>query len=182
MNTKDILFICGGAFDGLDKIVNTRSNKSGIGFKAKVNHTDDKLNHTKLMQLAEPRDLVAFGLIPEFVGRVPVIAPLHDLSEKDLRTILVEPENALVRQYTELFKMDGINLTIEEQVYDHITALAVENKTGARGLRAIMEKILLEIMYESPSVEGITDINIFLNDNGIIENRYKVGDDDGSSF
>ncbi|NNJ73703.1 MAG: ATP-dependent Clp protease ATP-binding subunit ClpX, partial [Anderseniella sp.] len=147
VDTANILFICGGAFAGLDKIIASRGKGAGIGFGAEVKEEDDKKTGELLREL-EPEDLLKFGLIPEFVGRLPVIATLEDLDESALVEILSEPKNALVKQYQRLFEMEDVNLNITDDALSAIAVKAIERKTGARGLRSIMEGILLDTMYD----------------------------------
>ncbi|OEJ68051.1 ATP-dependent Clp protease ATP-binding subunit ClpX [Magnetovibrio blakemorei] len=159
VDTTNILFICGGAFAGLDKIIASRGKGSSIGFGADVKSPDARGVGEVLREL-EPEDLLKFGLIPEFVGRVPVLATLEDLDEAALITILTEPKNALVKQYQLLFEMEDVQLTFTEGALLHIAKRAVERKTGARGLRSIMEAILLETMFDLPSLDGVEEVVI----------------------
>jgi len=159
VDTTNILFICGGAFAGLDKIISQRGKGSSIGFGADVQSADDRGVGEVLMEL-EPEDLLKFGLIPEFVGRVPVLATLEDLDEEALITILTDPKNALVKQYQRLFDMEDVQLTFTDGALMDISKRAVERKTGARGLRSIMESILLDTMYDLPSLDGVEEIVI----------------------
>jgi ATP-dependent Clp protease ATP-binding subunit ClpX len=145
VDTANILFICGGAFAGLDKIISARGNDTSIGFSAKVEDPEER-GVGELFKELEPEDLLKFGLIPEFVGRLPVLATLEDLDEDALITILSEPKNALVKQYQMLFEMEGVRLTFHEDALRAIAAKAIERKTGARGLRSILEGILLDTM------------------------------------
>lgn len=157
VDTTNILFICGGAFAGLEKVIAQRTNKSSIGFGANVSGPDERKTGEVLRDV-EPEDLLKFGLIPEFIGRVPVLATLEDLDEDALVTILTEPKNALVKQYQTLFSMENVRLTFTPQALREIAKKAVEHKTGARGLRAIIERLLLETMFELPSMEGVGEI------------------------
>ena len=157
VDTTNILFICGGAFAGLEKVIAQRTNKSSIGFGANVSGPDDRKTGEVLRDV-EPEDLLKFGLIPEFIGRVPVLATLEDLDEDALVKILTEPKNALVKQYQALFSMENVRLTFTPQALCEIAKKAVERKTGARGLRAIIERLLLETMFELPSMEGVGEI------------------------
>lgn len=160
VDTTNILFICGGAFDGLDKVIRARSEKSGIGFGADV-RTRNRKDISKILQDVEPEDLVKFGLIPEFVGRLPVVATLDELNEDALIQILTEPKNALVKQYWKMFNMEGgVDLEFREPALRAIAKKALSRKTGARGLRSIMEDILLDIMYDLPSLENVTKVVI----------------------
>ncbi len=159
VDTTNILFICGGAFAGLEKIIAARSEGSGIGFAATVKDPQDRRVGDLLRDVA-PEDLVKFGLIPEFIGRLPVIATLEDLDEPALIQILTEPKNALVRQYQRLFAMEETELTFHEDALKAIAKHAIERKTGARGLRSIMEGILLDTMFDLPSLEGVEEVVI----------------------
>ena len=159
VDTTNILFICGGAFAGLDKIISDRGTKTSIGFKAKVQAPEDR-RIGQLFSVMEPEDLLKFGLIPEFVGRLPVIATLEDLDEDALVTILTEPKNALVKQYQRLFEMENVELTFHEDALRAIARKAIERKTGARGLRSILEAILLDTMYELPGLKGVKEVVI----------------------
>ncbi len=163
VDTANILFICGGAFAGLDKIIRERSEKSGIGFTASVKGKDDLKAVGEILREIESGDLVKFGLIPEFIGRLPMIATLDELDESALMQILTEPRNSLVRQYQKLFEMEGVELEFREEALSAIAKLAMERKTGARGLRSIMEGALLEIMYEIPSEEHVSKVVIEAN-------------------
>jgi ATP-dependent Clp protease ATP-binding subunit ClpX len=157
IDTTNILFICGGAFDGLEKVIRNRSEKSGIGFGATVRGEKDMVVGAVLRE-AEPEDLIKFGLIPELVGRLPVVATLDELGEKALIQILTEPKNALVKQYQRLLAMEGADLEIRPQALSAIAAKALKRKTGARGLRSILEHVLLDIMYELPSLENVRKV------------------------
>jgi ATP-dependent Clp protease ATP-binding subunit ClpX len=159
VDTTNILFICGGAFAGLERIINQRSKGTGIGFAAQVRAPDDRRTGAVLREL-EPEDLLRFGLIPEFVGRLPVVATLEDLDEAALVQILSEPKNALVKQYQRLFEMEDVKLTIPEEALKAISRRAIERKTGARGLRSIMEGILLDTMYDLPGMTGVEEVVI----------------------
>ncbi len=159
VDTSNILFICGGAFAGLDKIISDRGMDTSIGFSAKVEAPDER-GAGDLFKELEPEDLLKFGLIPEFVGRLPVLATLEDLDEDALITILSEPKNALVKQYQMLFEMEGVRLTFHEDALRAIAKRAIERKTGARGLRSILEGILLDTMYELPGLEGVEEVVI----------------------
>ncbi len=158
VDTSQILFICGGAFSGLEKVIQNRSTASGIGFGAEVRSRQDEKNIGKLLKDVEPEDLVKYGLIPEFVGRLPVVATLEELDEIALVRILVEPKNALVKQYQQLFSMEGALLDIREEALQAIARRAMARKTGARGLRTIMESTLLNSMYELPSLENVSKV------------------------
>jgi len=157
VDTTNILFICGGAFAGLDKIISQRDKGTSIGFGADVKNTQDK-NTGEWMKNLEPEDLLKYGLIPEFVGRLPMIATLEDLDEKSLVKILEEPKNSLTKQYQELFKLDGAKLVFKDNALKEIAIKAIKKKTGARGLRSILENILLKTMYDLPSQENIEEV------------------------
>ncbi len=159
IDTSNILFICGGAFADLHKIIQQRSDQSGIGFSADVKSKDD-IDISNLVKQVEPQDLIKFGLIPEFVGRLPVTAVLEQLDEKALIEILTEPKNALTRQYQSLFSHEGVELDFRKDALVAIAQLAIERKTGARGLRSIIEYALLEVMYELPSMHGLKKVVI----------------------
>jgi ATP-dependent Clp protease ATP-binding subunit ClpX len=160
VDTGNILFIVGGAFAGLDKVIRDRSTKGGIGFSAEVRSKDDKRNVGEVLAEVEPEDLIHYGLIPEFVGRLPVVATLEELDEDALVTILTEPKNALVKQYQRLFDMEGAELELREDALRAIARKAMERKTGARGLRTILEHILLDTMYDLPSMENVSKVVI----------------------
>ena len=151
IDTSNILFICGGAFSGIDEVVKQRTDKSGIGFSAAIKDTDASVQN--LVDQLEPEDLVKYGLIPEFVGRLPVISTLHELDEESLVRILKEPKNALVDQYKYLFDLDSVNLDFKESALKEVARQAIKRKTGARGLRSIMEEILMDTMFELPNEE-----------------------------
>ncbi|MDY5577889.1 MAG: ATP-dependent Clp protease ATP-binding subunit ClpX [Lachnospiraceae bacterium] len=155
IDTTNILFICGGAFDGLDKIIETRIDKKSIGFGAEITESVDN-NADRLLHQVMPQDLVKFGLIPEFIGRVPATVTLDQLKEEDLVRILKEPKNAIVKQYKKLFELDEVELEFTEEAVQAIAKKSFERKTGARGLRAIMEDCMMEIMYEIPSDDNIS--------------------------
>lgn len=159
VDTTNILFICGGAFAGLDKIISQRGKGSAIGFGADIKE-EDKRGAGELLKEIEPEDLLKFGLIPEFIGRVPVIATLEDLDKDALVSILTQPKNALVKQYQHLFTMDKTSLNVTRDALEAIAEKAIERKTGARGLRAIMENILLDSMYELPDMENVNEVII----------------------
>ena len=158
VDTTNILFICGGAFAGLEKVIRQRTEKGGIGFGAAVHSKDEDAKVTELLQTVEPEDLIKFGLIPELIGRLPVIATLAELDEAALINILTEPKNALVKQYQALFAMEGVELEIEESALSSIAKLAMARKTGARGLRSIVEQSLLETMYLLPSLQEVKKV------------------------
>ena len=157
IDTTNILFICGGAFDGLEKVIQNRSEKSGIGFGASVKSKTER-SITEVFSQIEPEDLIKFGLIPELVGRLPVIATLGELTEDALVQILTEPKNALVKQYQALFGMDGVDLEIRASALMAIARKALRRKTGARGLRSIVEQALMDIMFDLPTLEGVEKV------------------------
>jgi ATP-dependent Clp protease ATP-binding subunit ClpX len=158
VDTTNILFICGGAFDGLEKIIRGRSEKSGIGFGADVRSLKNSKDIGEILRTVEPEDLIKFGLIPEFVGRLPVVATLEELDEKALIQILTEPKNALIKQYQKLFLMEGVDLEVRLPGLNAIASKALARKTGARGLRSILEQVLLEIMFELPTMENVSKV------------------------
>jgi len=159
VDTTNILFICGGAFAGLEKIISTRGKSTSIGFGATVQSPDDRRTG-EVLRKVEPEDLLKFGLIPEFVGRLPVIATLDDLDEDALKKILTEPKNALVKQYQRLFEMENTELTFQDEALNVVAKKAIERRTGARGLRSIMEGILLDTMFELPGLESVEQVVI----------------------
>jgi len=159
VDTTNILFICGGAFFGLEKIISARGRRTSIGFGANVLSPEDRKSG-EIFSNVEPEDLLKYGLIPEFVGRLPVVATLGDLDELTLRRILIEPKNALVRQYQRLFKMENVELTLADDALAAISKKAIERKAGARGLRSIMEVLLLDTMFDLPSLEGVERVVI----------------------
>ena len=159
VDTTNILFVCGGAFSGLDKIISNRGKGMSIGFGADVRSPEER-NTGEILRDVEPEDLLKFGLIPEFVGRLPVLATLDNLDADALVEILTQPKNALVKQYQRLFEMEVVRLTFTDGAYTSIAKMAVERKTGARGLRSIMENILLDTMYELPGLEGVEEVVI----------------------
>ncbi len=168
VNTSNILFVCGGAFADLHKIVRERTQKSCIGFSAQVKSKDDTLTASDLMERVEPQDLIKFGLIPEFIGRLPVLAVLDELDEEALVSILTKPKNALTKQYQKLFQFEGVEIAFQENALRAIAQKAIKRKSGARGLRSILEHALLDLMYELPSTEGlqkiVIDENVVLKD------------------
>jgi len=169
VDTKNILFICGGAFAGLDKIIQQRSTEaSGIGFGAKVKSSERKTETGKLLSDVEPEDLIKFGLIPEFVGRLPVVATLEELDEAALVKILTEPKNAITKQFKKLFEMEGVELEFRPDALSAIARKALKRKTGARGLRTIVESVLLDTMYELPSLENVSKVVV---DESVIEHK-----------
>jgi ATP-dependent Clp protease ATP-binding subunit ClpX len=159
VDTTNILFVCGGAFAGLEKIISARGRSTSIGFSAKVLAPEDR-KAGEIFRDVEPEDLLKYGLIPEFVGRLPVVATLEDLDEPSLKLILTQPKNALVKQYQRLFEMESIDLTLAEEALGAIARKAIDRKTGARGLRSIMESILLDTMFDLPSLEGVEEVVI----------------------
>lgn len=158
MDTGNILFICGGAFAGLDKVIKDRSEKGGIGFSAEVKSKAGSKNFGQTLKDLEPEDLVRYGLIPEFVGRLPVIATLEELDKAALVAILKEPKNSLVRQYTKLFEMENVEVDFRDDALEAVATKAMERKIGARGLRSIMEAVLLDTMYRLPSEENVAKV------------------------
>jgi len=170
VNTANILFICGGAFGGLDRIIRERSEKGGIGFSAEVNSRDDKKSMSELLQNVEPEDLIKYGLIPEFVGRLPVTATLDELDEDQLVQILLEPKNAITKQYARLFEMEGCEIEFREDALRRVARKSMERKTGARGLRSILENVLLDTMYDLPSLENVTKVVV---DAGVINGESR---------
>ena len=165
VDTTNILFICGGAFSGLEKVIRRRTEKGGIGFGAQVKNVDDSKRDIELLHQVEPEDLIKYGLIPEFVGRVPVITTLDELDESALMQILTEPKNALTKQFAKLFKMEGVELEFRETALKAIAQRALDRRTGARGLRSIIEHALLDTMYDLPSLKGVSKVVI---DEGLI--------------
>lgn len=159
IDTKNILFICGGAFDGLSKIINKRTDKSSLGFGSEIKSSSDKTN-TNIFEKVEPQDLVKYGLVPELVGRLPVITVLNDLDEDALVKILTQPKNSLIKQFTKLFDYDNIDLVFTEEAKSAIAKKAIAQKTGARGLRAVVEGILMNVMFTAPSENDIVSIVI----------------------
>lgn len=166
VDTANILFICGGAFAGLDKVILNRSEKAGIGFSAEVRSKEEERKAHEVIDELEADDLITYGLIPEFVGRLPVVATLEELDEDALVTILTEPKNALSKQYGKMIEMEGSELEIREEALHAIAKKAMERKTGARGLRTILENLLLDTMYELPSLEGVSKVVI---DEAVVE-------------
>ncbi len=179
IDTSNILFICGGAFAGVDKIIRDRSDKSGIGFSAEVRSPEAEKLVGETLQDVEPEDLVKYGLIPEFVGRLPMIATLNELNEEALVQILKEPKNSLTKQYAKLFEMEGVEIQFRDDALRAIARKAQQRKTGARGLRSIMESVLLDTMYNIPSQDGVTKVVI---DEAVINGEsepllmYETGD------
>jgi ATP-dependent Clp protease ATP-binding subunit ClpX len=170
VDTSNILFICGGAFSGLEKVIRGRTEKGGIGFGAQVKNIDDSKRDVELLHQVEPEDLIKYGLIPEFVGRLPVVATLDELDEAALIQILTEPKNALTKQFAKLFKMEGVELEFREDALNAIAKRALALRTGARGLRSIIEHSLLDTMYDLPSLKGVSKVVV---DNGLISGDGK---------
>jgi len=169
IDTTNILFICGGAFDGLEKVIQNRTEKSGIGFSATV-HSKSEKKAAELFRSVEPEDLIKFGLIPELVGRLPVVATLGELTEEAMVQILTEPRNALVKQYQKLFAMDGVELEVRPSALAAIARRALERKTGARGLRSVIEHVLIDTMFDLPTLDGVAKVVI---DEHIVEDGAK---------
>jgi len=170
VDTSNILFICGGAFSGLEKVIRGRTEKGGIGFGAQVKNVDETKRDVELLHQVEPEDLIKYGLIPEFVGRLPVVATLDELDEPALVQILTEPKNALTKQFVKLFKMEGVELEFREDALNAIAKRALARRTGARGLRSIIEHALLDTMYDLPSLKGVSKVVV---DNGLISGDGK---------
>jgi len=170
VDTSNILFICGGAFAGLEKVIQNRSDKSGIGFSAQLKNKKDNKDFEKILNSLESEDLVKYGLIPEFVGRLPVVTTLHELDEGALIDILTKPKNALTKQFHALFKMEEVELEFREEALKLIAKKALARKIGARGLRSILEDILLDTMYELPSLEGVSKVVV---DENVVNNIAK---------
>jgi ATP-dependent Clp protease ATP-binding subunit ClpX len=170
VNTAGILFICGGAFAGLERVIQNRTERAGIGFSADVRSKQDAQEINRLLSQLEPDDLVRFGLIPEFVGRLPVAAVLEELDEEALMAILKEPKNALVKQYAKLFQMEGCQLELREDALRAVARKARERKTGARGLRTILENILLDVMYDLPSMQNVSKVVV---DDAVVRGEAK---------
>ena len=164
VDTTNILFVCGGAFSGLDKIISQRSKGTSIGFGAEVRSIDDKKTG-EVIKTLEPEDLLKYGLIPEFIGRMPIVAPLEDLDEQSMVKILKEPKNSLIKQYQQIFRFEGVKLTFKEEALLEIAKKAITKKTGARGLRAILESLLLKTMFDLPSQENVQDVIV---DRGVV--------------
>src|SRR5271165_245574 len=170
VDTTNILFVCGGAFSGLEKIIAQRRQGTSIGFGAEVLSPDDRKDISILLRETEPEDLIKFGLIPEFVGRLPVVATLEELDEAALIQILVEPKNALIKQYHKIFRMEGVELEVREPALQAIASRALARKTGARGLRSILEQVLLDVMYDLPSQANLSRVIV---DEATIANEGK---------
>ncbi len=165
VDTRNMLFICGGAFAGLEKVIRNRSEKGGIGFGAEIKTKEEDRNFGEIVADVEPEDLISYGLIPEFIGRLPVVATLEELDQEALVQILTEPRNALVKQYQKLFDLEGVELEFRDEALTAIAQRSMERKTGARGLRSIMEQALLDSMYELPSAKGVKKVVV---DAGVI--------------
>ena len=163
VDTSNILFICGGAFSGLEKVIRGRTEKGGIGFGAQVKNVDETKRDAELLHQVEPEDLIKYGLIPEFVGRLPVVATLDELDEAALLQILTEPKNALTKQFAKLFKMEGVELEFRDDALAAIAKRALARRTGARGLRSIIEHSLLDTMYDLPSLKGVSKVVVDSN-------------------
>jgi len=170
VDTSNILFVCGGAFSGLEKVIRGRTEKGGIGFGAQVKNVDDTKRDAELLHQVEPEDLIKYGLIPEFVGRLPVVATLDELDEGALVQILTEPKNALTKQFAKLFKMEGVELEFRETALNAIAKRALARRTGARGLRSIIEHVLLDTMYDLPYLKGVSKVVV---DEGLISGEGK---------
>ena len=170
VSTHNILFVCGGAFAGLDRVIRDRTERSSIGFGGVVYGENEARGVGEVLRQVEPEDLIRYGLIPEFVGRLPVVATLEELDEDALVRILTAPKNSLVKQYKFLFDMEGVELDIREDALRAVAKKAMQRKTGARGLRSIMESILLDSMYELPSMEGVSKV--------VVEENAVKGDSD----
>ena len=170
VDTSNILFVCGGAFSGLEKVIRGRTEKGGIGFGAQVKNIDDTKRDVELLHQVEPEDLIKYGLIPEFVGRLPVVTTLDELDEAALVQILTEPKNALTKQFSKLFKMEGVELEFREDALNAIAKRALARRTGARGLRSIIEHALLDTMYDLPSLKGVSKVVV---DDGLINGDGK---------
>ncbi len=166
VDTRNVLFICGGAFSGLEKVIQQRSEKSGIGFGADIKSISNDARMSEFLPDLEPEDLIKYGLIPEFVGRMPIIATLEELDEEALMTILTEPKNALIKQFGKLFELENVELEIRQDALKAVAKKAMDRKTGARGLRSILEKALLETMFELPSMNDVTKVTV---DSSVIE-------------
>jgi len=166
VDTRNVLFICGGAFSGLEKVIQQRSEKSGIGFGADIKRISNDARMSEFLPDLEPEDLIKYGLIPEFVGRMPIIATLEELDEEALMTILTEPKNALIKQFGKLFELENVELEIRQDALKAVAKKAMDRKTGARGLRSILEKALLETMFELPSMNDVTKVTV---DSSVIE-------------
>ena len=170
VDTSQILFICGGAFDGLEKIIQERTEDAGMGFSASLKDDAKKKNLSRLFAMVEPSDLIKFGLIPEFTGRMPVITALEELDKKALINILLEPKNALIKQYANLFALEDVKVEFTKAAIESAADLALNRKTGARGLRSILEESLLEVMFDLPSVEGV--VKVIIDKDTIVSQKH----------
>ncbi len=170
VDTRNILFICGGAFSGLEKVIQSRSERTGIGFHAEIRTKANAKQTGEVLRMVEPEDLIKYGLIPEFVGRLPVVAILDELDERALIQILTEPKNALAKQYQKLFKLEGVELEIREDAMLAVAKRAMDRKTGARGLRSILERALLDVMFDLPSTENVKKVVV---ESGVITDGAK---------
>ena len=182
VDTSNILFICGGTFTGLDKIIRNRIGSKSMGFEAEIHMTNDEDDTDKIVSMVQPEDLIKYGLIPEFIGRIPILATLNTLSEDALVRILTEPKNALVKQYKKLFEVEGVDLKFSDEAYQAVARDAINRKSGARGLRAILESVMLDIMYDIPSMPGVQECvieeNVITKGESpllIYENKDKAG-------
>ena len=168
LNTQNILFICGGAFVGLDKIVERRTGGKTLGFHAPASYREEPKNASKILSSVEPEDLLAFGMIPEFIGRLPVLTALEQLTEEELIKILTEPRNALIKQFTKLLAMDDVSLTVTKDALSALAEAAVKKGTGARALRSLLEKIMLDVMYEAPDRDDLVGVTL---NRAVVEGR-----------
>ncbi|GJQ64685.1 MAG: ATP-dependent Clp protease ATP-binding subunit ClpX [Melioribacteraceae bacterium] len=171
INTKNILFIVGGAFDGIDSIIASRINKNRMGFDTE-NSKAENLKEDDMIQLTQPEDLLGYGLIPELIGRLPVVAPLHNLNEDAMKNILTQPKNAIIKQYKKLFMLEGVDLEFDKPALDAMVKKAIERKTGARALRSIVENVLLDVMYDLPSMENVD--KCLITEETVKENKAPV--------
>jgi ATP-dependent Clp protease ATP-binding subunit ClpX len=172
VDTKNVLFICGGAFSGLEKVIRDRSEKAGIGFSAEIRSKVDAKSMDDLLREVEPGDLIKYGLIPELIGRLPVVSTLEELDEKALFNILTEPKNSLVKQFRKIFEMEGAELEFRDSALQNIAARCVEKKTGARGLRSILEKAMLDTMYELPSLKNV--VKVIVDESAVTGNSKPI--------
>jgi len=156
VDTTNILFICGGAFNGLDRLIERRTQRNVVGFNAEI-HSKREQRIGELLELVEPEDLVKYGMIPEFSGRLPILVTLHELSKQDLVRILTEPKNAIIKQYQKLFELEAVKLHYQDDAVQAVAECALEKQTGARGLRAILEDVMLEVMYDIPSRKDVKE-------------------------
>jgi ATP-dependent Clp protease ATP-binding subunit ClpX len=172
VDTSGVLFICGGAFSGLEKVIQDRSEKGGIGFSAQIKTKSDSQEVSAMIRGVEPEDLIKYGLIPEFVGRLPVVAVLEELDEEALVRILTEPKNALIKQYQRLLELEGVDLEFRPEAMKAVARRAMERKTGARGLRSILEHALLDVMYDLPSADNVS--KVVVEENVITESANPI--------